>query len=101
MTRTALSTTVLRDRVVKALDESSRSLSVAVTIPQHKLVADIATAQEVFATRQRLGEDVISHAYTLKIEALARLGELMEQAPKATGAGAGADGSVSRDRDRR
>ena len=54
MTRTALSTTVLRDRVVKALDESSRSLSVAVTIPQHKLVADIATAQQVFATRQRL-----------------------------------------------
>jgi hypothetical protein len=59
---TALSTTVLRNRVVKILDESSRSLSVAVTIPQHKLVADIATAQGAFATRQRLGEGVITGA---------------------------------------
>ena len=84
-TSTALSTTVLRDGVVKALNDSSQRLAIAVTIPQHKVIADLASAQEVFATRQRLGEDVIGYAYSIKIDALAGLGELMEQAPKATG----------------
>jgi len=84
-TSTALSTTVLRDGVVKALNDSSQRLAIAVTIPQHKVIADLASAQQVFATRQRLGEDVIGHAHALKIHALAGLGELMEQAPKATG----------------
>ena len=83
---TRLSKTVLKDRVVKILDESGRGLAVAVTIPQHKLIADVAAAQEIFATRQRLGEDVIGYAHALKIEALAGLGELIAKAPKAPSA---------------
>ena len=49
------------------------------------MVADIAAAQEVFATRQRLGEDVIGYAHALKVEALAALGELLKRTPKAEG----------------
>ena len=82
---TQLSTAVLQDRIVKILEDSSRNLSIAVTIPQHKLIADIAAAQEIFSIRQRLSEDVIVQAHTLKIVALAKLGELLEQTPKATG----------------
>ena len=52
--------TVLQARVVKILNDSSRNLMIAVTITEHKLIADIAAAQEVFSTRQRLGEDVIA-----------------------------------------
>ena len=81
-----LSKTVLRDRVVKILDESGRGLAVAVTIPQHKLISDVAAAQEVFATRQRLGDDVIGYAHALRIEALAGLGALIKASPKHPGA---------------
>ena len=84
-TSTALSTTVLRDGVVKALNDSRQRLAIAVTIPQHKVIADLASAQEVFATRQRLGEDVIGYAHALKIDALAGLGELLKKQPKQAG----------------
>ena len=80
-----LSKTVLKDRVARILDEFRRGLAIAVTIPQVKLVADIAAAQEIFSARQQLSEDVIGRAHELKIEALARLGVLIERAPKATG----------------
>ena len=79
------SATVLQDRVVKILHDSRRNLSIAVTIPQHKLIADLAAAQEVFSTRQRLGEDVIGYAHALKVEALAGLGELLKQTPLRAG----------------
>jgi len=82
---TALSTTVLKDRVVKALNDSSQRLAVAVTIPQYKFVADLASAQQVLAARQQLGEDVIGYAHEIKIDALAGLGELLKQTPKAKG----------------
>jgi N6-adenosine-specific RNA methylase IME4 len=85
MSDSMLASSVLQDRVAKILDGARQQLAIAVTIPQHKLIADIATAQEVFATRQRLGEDVISHAYTLKVEALVGLGELLKKQPKQAG----------------
>ena len=80
-----LSKTVLRDKVVQAIHQAGRGLAVAVTISQVKLVLDVAAAQEVFATRQRLGEEVIGQAHALKIEALAGLGALIKKAPKAKG----------------
>ena len=46
--------------------------------------ADIAAAQQVFAARQRLGEDVVGLAHAIKTHALARLGELLAEMPKAT-----------------
>ena len=46
---------------------------------------DVAAAQEVFARRQRLGEEAINFAYTIKTRALTRLGELLRDMPKAEG----------------
>ena len=57
----------------------------ASTIHQAKLVADAAAAQQVFAKRQQLGEDIIGYAHEIKIHALSRLGELLAAMPKATG----------------
>ena len=62
----------------------------AMTGREYKILSDIADAQAIFAARQRLGEDVIGYAHAVKIDALAALGELMAQAPKAKrGAGPG------------
>ena len=47
---------------------------------------DLAAAQEVFARRQRLGEEAINFAYTIKTRALTRLGELLRGMPKNVGA---------------
>ena len=76
---------IAQDRVVQRLLEAEKALSVAVGIDQVKLVMDAAAAQEVFAKRQKLGEDVIAFAHTLKTRALARLGELLQQIEKASG----------------
>jgi N6-adenosine-specific RNA methylase IME4 len=50
-----------------------------------RLVMDVAAAQEVFATRQRMGEAVIGQAHALKTRALVKLGELLKALPKAKG----------------
>lgn len=76
---------VLKDRVVQRLTEAEKALALAVGVDQVKLVLDVAAAQEVFVRRQKLGEDVIAAAYVLKTRALAKLGELLQQMPKATG----------------
>jgi hypothetical protein len=72
-------------KVVQRLGEAEQALAHAVKIDQAKLVMDAAAAQEVFAKRQKLGEEVIGYAHTIKIRALARLGELLKQIEKATG----------------
>ena len=55
------------------------------TCREYKILSDIADAQAIFATRQRLGEDVIGYAHAVKFDALAGLGELLKQTPKAKG----------------
>ena len=50
-----------------------------------KKLLDVAAAAELYARRQQLGEEAIGYAYAVKIEALGRLGELLEEMPKATG----------------
>lgn len=81
----ALPTHVLKDRVVQRLLDAEKALGQAVQIDQVKLVMDVAAAQEIFAKRQKLGEDVIGYAHTIKVRALARLGELLNQIEKAKG----------------
>jgi len=76
---------VLADRVVMRLREAEKALQAATTIHQAKLVADVASAQEVFAQRQKLGDEVIGYAHQIKIYALAKLGDLIIEMPKATG----------------
>jgi hypothetical protein len=54
-------------------------------IDQVRLIMDVGAAREVFARRQGLGEDIIGAAHALKIHALARLGALLKEIPKASG----------------
>ena len=76
---------VAHDRVVQRLQQAEEALAYAVGIDQVRLVMDVAAAQEVFATRQRMGEAVIGQAHALKTRALVKLGELLKDLPKATG----------------
>ena len=50
-----------------------------------KQLHSVAAAAEVYARRQGLSEETIGFAHQVKIEALARLGEIMEATPRATG----------------
>lgn len=76
---------VLTDRVVRRLLDAEKALAFAVGVDQVKLVMDVAAAQEVFAKRQKLGEEVIGYAHAIKFRALAKLGKLQEAMPKAKG----------------
>lgn len=55
-------------------------------LTKERLVMDVAAAQEVFATRQRMGKAVIGRVHALKVRALAKLSEQLKDLPKATGA---------------
>ena len=81
----ALPAHVVKDRVVQRLIEAEKALGRAVGIDQVKLVMDVSAAQEVFARRQKLGEDVIGYAHAIKMRALARLGDGLQQIDKAKG----------------
>lgn len=83
--RSSLPVHVVKDRVVQRLMEAGKALGLAVGIDQVRLVMDVAAAQEVFARRQKLGEEVIGQAHTIKVRALARLGELLQGLEKASG----------------
>lgn len=74
---------VAADRVVRRLQEAEHALGLATGLDQVRLVMDAAAAQEVFARRQKLGEDVIAYAHTIKTRALGRLGELLRVLEKA------------------
>jgi N6-adenosine-specific RNA methylase IME4 len=76
---------VVADKVVQRLREAEQALGFAVGIDQVRLVMDAAAAQEVFAKRQKLGEEVIGFAHTIKTRALGRLGELLKDLDKAKG----------------
>jgi hypothetical protein len=80
--RSLLPAHVVSDGVVQRLIQAEKALSEAVGIDQVRLVMDAAAAQEVFAKRQKLGEDVIGFAHTIKVRALARLGELLRDLEK-------------------
>jgi len=84
-TPTSLPARVAADRVIAKLREAEKALQFVTTIHQAKLVADVAAAQEVFAHRQRLGNEIESYALEIKTYALAKLGELLAAMPKAKG----------------
>jgi hypothetical protein len=74
-----------QDVVIQKLDRAKQALAEASTIQQTKQIVDVASAAEIYAKRQRLGEQTINYAFEIRIEALARLGELLRDTPKATG----------------
>lgn len=84
MTTTAETLPALRnDTVIVRLEAARLALSEAKTIQQSKDIADVAAAAEIYARRQKLGEEAIDFAHAVKIEALRKLGEILKGTPKA------------------
>jgi N6-adenosine-specific RNA methylase IME4 len=74
-----------RDGVILHLERARTALAKALDITQVKQVLDVAAAAELYTKQQGCSEHVIGQAHALKIEALARLGELLKDMPKAKG----------------
>jgi hypothetical protein len=73
------------DTVIARLEAARTALSEAKTIQQSKSIADVAAAAEIYARRQKLGEEAIDFAHAVKIEALRKLGEILKETPKNEG----------------
>lgn len=58
----------------------------AKTIQETKSILDIAVAAEIYAKRQKLGEEAIYYATSIKIEALAQLGRMLKETQRNKGA---------------
>lgn len=87
------------DAVVATLNQARTALAEAKTIQETKKVHDAAAAAEIFARRQKLGEEASDLAQSIKVEALRKLGEMLAASPKAkgvrtVGGGTGAGGAV-------
>jgi len=75
-----------RDAFMVHLQKAKKELVLAVLVPQVVALYSFATTAERYARAHNLSEESLGFAHQLKIETLGRLGELMEQEPKATGA---------------
>lgn len=67
------------------MNRARMALSEAKTIQQTKLIVDTAAAAEIYARRQKLGEEASDLALSIKIEALRKLGGMLEQTPRHVG----------------
>lgn len=72
------------DAVVVSMMRASSALAQAQTIQQTKKILDVAHAAEIYAKRQHLGEEAMGIAASIKVEALRKLGEMLQVAPRAT-----------------
>lgn len=75
----------MNDLVISKLDSANRALSEAKTIQDTKKILDIAVAAKIYAQRQKLGEEAINYANSIKIEALRRLGQMLKETPRNKG----------------
>jgi len=73
------------DIVLSKLETARNALAEARTIQDTKKILDIAAAAEIYAKRQQLGEEAIQYATSIKIEALAQLGRMLQNTERATG----------------
>jgi hypothetical protein len=76
----------MNDLVVEKLDIANIALREAKTVQETKKIVDVAHAAEVYAKRQKLGEEAVNYAYSIKIEALKKLGEILRDTPRNEGA---------------
>lgn len=74
------------DSVIVSMKRASTALAEAKTIQQTKKILDVAHAAEIYAKRQHLGEEAMDIALSIKVEALRKLGEMLQVAPKNVGA---------------
>jgi hypothetical protein len=73
------------DSVIVSMRKASIALVEAKTIQQTKKILDVAAAAEIYARRQHLGEEAMDIALSIKVDALRKLGEMLQAAPKAKG----------------
>jgi hypothetical protein len=74
------------DLVLAELDTARTALAKADTIQKTKNVLDVAVAAETYAKRQKLGEEAVMYATSIKVEALKQLGIMLKETPRNKGA---------------
>jgi len=77
--------TIKADLMVVQLDRARTALAEAKTIGETKKVLDMAHAAEIYAHRQKLGEEAIGYAHSIKTEALRKLGGILKVTPRHLG----------------
>lgn len=77
------------DAAIARIDRARTLLAEAKSMIDVKQVVDMAAAAEVYAKRQKLSDEAIGYAHSIKIDALTRLGEMLKATPKNIGAAAG------------
>ena len=75
----------MNDLVIAKLDTARTALAEAKTIQETKKIVDIASAAQIYARRQQLGEEAIMYATAIKVEALAQLGRMLKETPRNPG----------------
>ena len=78
------------DRIA-VVDRARAMLERARTPVEAKQVADLAKAAERYARLQKLGEEAVSHARAIAVEALALMGEMLKVIEKNKGGGDGSN----------
>jgi len=76
----------IKDSVIERLSRASEMLVEAKSMQEVKKIMDVAGAAKIYARRQQLGEEAVQHARSIELEAMRRLGELLAEKPKNTGA---------------
>jgi len=76
----------IKDSVIERLSRASEMLVEAKSMQEVKKIMDVAGAAKIYAKRQQLGEEAVQHARSIELEAMRRLGELLAETPKNTGA---------------
>lgn len=74
------------DLIVSKLEPAVRALAECRDAQAAKRVADIARAAEIYARRQKLGDEAINYATAIKVDAMTLMGEFLKAAPKNNGA---------------
>jgi hypothetical protein len=76
----------MTDAVLAKLETARTALAEAKTIQETKNILDVAVAAETYAKRQKLGEEAIQFATSIKVEALRQLGNMLDEATLNAGA---------------
>ncbi len=83
------------DAAIARIDKARALLAEAKSMIDVKQVVDMAAAAEVYAKRQKLSDEAIGYAHSIKIDALTRLGEMLEAAKKTGVVRRGPDKAIS------
>lgn len=85
MTPTDPAYTPPHDIVLIKLDSALTLLAEAKTIQETKKILDVVVAAEIYAKRQKLGEETVLRATSIKVEALRQLGNMLKETPRNKG----------------